>query len=89
MLVMHFSATGLVEAHDPNGDVFGFLSFGHSSLHVTRRPLGHFLLEELYSLCGAGSRTTSPSSRYDVPHPNAELLRTPTFPRRYRKYPLS
>jgi hypothetical protein len=29
----------------------------------------------------AGSRrTTSPSLRYDVPHPYAERLRTPTFP---------
>ena len=46
---------GLVEAHDPTGEMFGFpglraLVAGHSE----ERALGEFLLEELYSFVGEG-----------------------------------
>ena len=77
-----FYSDGLVEAHDPNGEMFGFPRLrALVAKHGEGRSLGHFLLEELYSFVGeAGSRrTTSPSSR---PRRVASLLslRTPTFP---------
>jgi serine phosphatase RsbU (regulator of sigma subunit) len=47
---------GLVEAHDPKGEMFGFprlraLVAEHGE---EERPLGEFLLEELYSFVGEG-----------------------------------
>ena len=50
-----FYSDGLVEAHDPKGEMFGFprlraLIAGHGE----PRSLGDFLLEELYSFVGEG-----------------------------------
>jgi serine phosphatase RsbU (regulator of sigma subunit)/predicted ester cyclase len=50
-----FYSDGLVEAHDPKGEMFGFprlqeLVAGHGE----ERSLGDFLLEELYSFVGEG-----------------------------------
>jgi serine phosphatase RsbU (regulator of sigma subunit) len=47
---------GLVEAHDPKGEMFGFprlraLVAEHAE---EERPLGEFLMEELYSFVGQG-----------------------------------
>jgi len=68
-----FYSDGLIEAHDPKGEMFGFprlraLVAEHAAEEEVR-SLGDFLLEELYSFWGrAGSRrTTSPSLRYDAP----------------------
>ncbi len=52
-----FYSDGLVEAHDPEGEMFGFprlraLVAGHAE---EQRPLGGFLMEELYSFVGEGS----------------------------------
>jgi serine phosphatase RsbU (regulator of sigma subunit) len=51
-----FYSDGLVEAHDPKGEMFGFprlraLVAEHSA---EERSLGDFLLEELYSFVGEG-----------------------------------
>jgi serine phosphatase RsbU (regulator of sigma subunit) len=51
-----FYSDGLVEAHNPKGEMFGFprlqeLVAEHSA---EERSLGHFLLEELYSFVGDG-----------------------------------
>ncbi len=51
-----FYTDGLVEAHDPKGEMFGFprlreLVAEHAD---EERSLGDFLLEELYSFVGAG-----------------------------------
>jgi len=48
---------GLVEAHDPEGEMFGFprlraLLAAHSA--EEERPVGDFLMEELYSFVGEG-----------------------------------
>jgi serine phosphatase RsbU (regulator of sigma subunit) len=59
-----FHSDGLVEAHNPKGEMFGFPRFrALVAEHGEERSLGDFLLEELYSFVGgAGSRrTTSPS----------------------------
>jgi serine phosphatase RsbU (regulator of sigma subunit) len=49
-------SNGLVEAHDPEGDMFGFPTL--RTLIAERaqeeRPLGEVLLEELYSFTGEG-----------------------------------
>src|ERR687898_684467 len=53
---------GLVEAHDPEGDMFGFprLRTLIAERAEEERPLGEVLLEELYSFVGkAGSRRTT------------------------------
>jgi serine phosphatase RsbU (regulator of sigma subunit) len=50
-----FYSDGLVEAHDPKGEMFGFPRlrvFGTE--HAEERSLGDFLLEELYSFVGEG-----------------------------------
>jgi len=52
-----FYSDGLVEAHDPEGEMFGFprlraLVAEHGS--EGERPLGDLLLEELYSFVGEG-----------------------------------
>jgi serine phosphatase RsbU (regulator of sigma subunit) len=76
-----FYSDGLVEAHDPKGEMFGFprlraLVAEHGE---EERSLGDFLLEELYSFVGrtGNRRMTSLSSRYGVPPRAAEGLRTP------------
>jgi sigma-B regulation protein RsbU (phosphoserine phosphatase) len=51
-----FYSDGLVEAHDPKGKMFSFprlraLVAEHAE---EQRPLGHFLMEELYSFVGEG-----------------------------------
>jgi predicted ester cyclase len=46
---------GLVEAHDPKGDMFGFPRLrSFVSHHSEEEPLGDSLLEELYSFVGEG-----------------------------------
>jgi serine phosphatase RsbU (regulator of sigma subunit)/predicted ester cyclase len=50
-----FYSDGLVEAHDPNGEMFGFPRLrGLVAEHGEQRLLGDFLLEELYSFVGEG-----------------------------------
>jgi serine phosphatase RsbU (regulator of sigma subunit)/predicted ester cyclase len=46
---------GLVEAHDPQGEMFGFPRLrALIAEHAEERSLGNFLLEELYSFVGEG-----------------------------------
>ena len=46
---------GLVEAHDPKGEMFGFPRLrALIAEHGEERSLGNFLLEELYSFVGEG-----------------------------------
>jgi serine phosphatase RsbU (regulator of sigma subunit) len=46
---------GLVEAHDPKGEMFGFPRLrALVAEHGEERSLGDFLLEELYSFVGEG-----------------------------------
>jgi predicted ester cyclase len=46
---------GLVEAHDPEGDMFGFPRLrARVAEHGGERELGDFLMEELYSFVGEG-----------------------------------
>jgi serine phosphatase RsbU (regulator of sigma subunit) len=56
-----FYSDGLVEAHNPEGEMFGFpLLRELVAEHGEQRSLGDFLLEELYSFVGrAGSRRTT------------------------------
>jgi serine phosphatase RsbU (regulator of sigma subunit)/predicted ester cyclase len=50
-----FYSDGLVEAHDPEGEMFGFPRLrALISEHAEQGPLGDFLLEELYSFVGEG-----------------------------------
>jgi serine phosphatase RsbU (regulator of sigma subunit) len=50
-----FYSDGLVEAHDPKGEMFGFPRLrGLIAEHGEERSLGEFLLEELYSYVGEG-----------------------------------
>jgi serine phosphatase RsbU (regulator of sigma subunit) len=50
-----FYSDGLVEAHDPKGEMFGFPRLqALIAEHGTDRSLGDFLLEELYSFTGEG-----------------------------------
>jgi predicted ester cyclase len=51
-----FYSDGLVEAHDPKGEMFGFPRLrALVAEHVEEeRPLGEFLMEELYSFVGEG-----------------------------------
>jgi serine phosphatase RsbU (regulator of sigma subunit) len=65
-----FYSDGLVEAHDPQGQMFGFPRLrALVAKHGEKRSLADFLMEELYSFVGEGwgKRTTSPSLRYDAP----------------------
>jgi serine phosphatase RsbU (regulator of sigma subunit)/ketosteroid isomerase-like protein len=50
-----FYTDGLVEAHDPKGEMFGFPRL-HALVgeHGEERALGNFLLEELYTFVGEG-----------------------------------
>ncbi len=46
---------GLVEAHNPKGEMFGFPRLrALVAEHAGQRSLGDFLLEELYSFVGEG-----------------------------------
>jgi serine phosphatase RsbU (regulator of sigma subunit) len=50
-----FYSDGLVEAHDPEGEMFGFPRLrALITEHGEERSLGDFLLEELYSFVGEG-----------------------------------
>jgi serine phosphatase RsbU (regulator of sigma subunit)/predicted ester cyclase len=50
-----FYSDGLVEAHDPKGEMFGFPRLrALVGEHAEERPLGEFLMEELYSFVGEG-----------------------------------
>src|SRR5215207_4766462 len=77
-----FYSDGLVEAHDPQGEMFGFPRLRElvSEHGDEKRALEEVVLEELYSFVkeGGSRRTTSPSLRYDAPQVEAELPRTPS-----------
>jgi serine phosphatase RsbU (regulator of sigma subunit) len=50
-----FYSDGLVEAHDPDGQMFGFPRLrALIAEHGEERSLGEFLLKELYSFVGEG-----------------------------------
>jgi serine phosphatase RsbU (regulator of sigma subunit) len=50
-----FYSDGLVEAHDPKGEMFGFPRLrALIAEHGKERSLGEFLLEKLYSFTGEG-----------------------------------
>jgi len=50
-----FYSDGLVEAHDPKGEMFGFPRLrALVAEHGKERSLGEFLLEKLYSFTGEG-----------------------------------
>jgi serine phosphatase RsbU (regulator of sigma subunit) len=50
-----FYSDGLVEAHDPKGEMFGFPRLrALIAEHAEERPPGDFLMEELYSFVGDG-----------------------------------
>jgi serine phosphatase RsbU (regulator of sigma subunit) len=50
-----FYSDGLVEAHDPKGQMFGFPRLrALIAEHGKEGPLGEFLMEELYSFVGEG-----------------------------------
>jgi serine phosphatase RsbU (regulator of sigma subunit) len=50
-----FYSDGLVEAHDPKGEMFGFPRLRELvAEHAEERSLGESLLEELYSFVGEG-----------------------------------
>jgi serine phosphatase RsbU (regulator of sigma subunit) len=50
-----FYTDGLVEAHDPKGEMFGFPRLRELiAEHAEQGPLGDFLLEELYAFVGEG-----------------------------------
>jgi serine phosphatase RsbU (regulator of sigma subunit) len=50
-----FYSDGLVEAHDPKGEMFGFPRLrALVAKHGEERALGDFLMEELYSFVGEG-----------------------------------
>jgi serine phosphatase RsbU (regulator of sigma subunit)/predicted ester cyclase len=50
-----FYSDGLVEAHDPEGEMFGFPRLrARVAEHGEERSLGEFLMEELYSFVGEG-----------------------------------
>ena len=50
-----FYSDGLVEAHDPNGEMFGFPRLRELVAELgEERSLGDFLMEELYSFVGEG-----------------------------------
>ena len=50
-----FYSDGLVEAHDPHGEMFGFPRLqALVAEHAEGEPLGEFLMEELYTFVGEG-----------------------------------
>jgi hypothetical protein len=62
--VLYYS-DGLVEAHNPKGEMFGFPRL-HALIagHGEERSLGNILLEELYSFVGLGA-----GGRHNPPYP--------------------
>ena len=54
--VAFFYTDGLVEAHAPKGEMFGFLRLRALIAHdgEEEKALGDFLMEELYSFVGEG-----------------------------------
>jgi hypothetical protein len=80
-----FYSDGLVEAHDPKGEMFGFprlraLVAEHAE---EEGSLEDVLLEKLYSFVGEDWEQEDDITLLAlrrVSHPYAELLRTPTFP---------
>jgi serine phosphatase RsbU (regulator of sigma subunit)/ketosteroid isomerase-like protein len=78
-----FYSDGLVEAHDPEGEMFGFprlraLVAQHGD--DEEGPLGDFLLEELYSFVGEGWEQEDDITLLTLrcSAPQAELRRTPS-----------
>jgi serine phosphatase RsbU (regulator of sigma subunit) len=50
-----FYTDGVVEAHDPKGEMFGFPRLqALVAEHAEGEPLGEFLMEELYTFVGEG-----------------------------------
>ena len=50
-----FYSDGLVEAHDPKGEMFGFPRLrALIAEHAVEGSLGEFLMEELYTFVGEG-----------------------------------
>ncbi len=50
-----FYSDGLVEAHDPKGEMFGFPRLrAYVAERGEERSLGEYLMEELYSFVGEG-----------------------------------
>ena len=50
-----FYTDGLVEAHDPKGEMFGFPRLrALITEHAEEKSLGEFLMEELYTFVGDG-----------------------------------
>jgi serine phosphatase RsbU (regulator of sigma subunit) len=50
-----FYSDGLVEAHDPKGEMFGFHRLkALIAEHAEEGSIGDFLMEELYSFVGKG-----------------------------------
>jgi serine phosphatase RsbU (regulator of sigma subunit) len=50
-----FYSDGLVEAHDPKGEMFGFPRLrALIAEHAEERALGDILMEQLYSFVGKG-----------------------------------
>jgi serine phosphatase RsbU (regulator of sigma subunit) len=50
-----FYSDGLVEAHDPKGEMFGFPRLRVLiAEHAEEESIGNFLMEELYSFVGEG-----------------------------------
>jgi serine phosphatase RsbU (regulator of sigma subunit) len=50
-----FYSDGLVEAHDPKGEMFGFPRLrALLAEHAEEKALGELLMEELYSFVGEG-----------------------------------
>jgi serine phosphatase RsbU (regulator of sigma subunit) len=50
-----FYSDGLVEAHDPKGEMFGFPRLrALIAEHAEEGSIGNFLMEELYSFVGEG-----------------------------------
>ena len=50
-----FYSDGLVEAHNPRGEMFGFPRLRELiAEHSEERSLGNFVLQELYSFVGKG-----------------------------------
>ena len=77
---MLFYSDGLVEAHDPQGGMFGFPKLrALVAEHGEERSLGNLLLEELYSFVGEGweqeDDITLLTLRHSVPELNFLELR--------------
>jgi len=72
-----FYSDGLVEAHNPKGEMFGFPGLGRSSPSTLRRGRwGTISWRSSTPSWGrvGNRRMTSPSLPYDSPPPEAELL---------------